>query len=119
MNTLSIRDMMQMQNELQEKYRGIWSPVSPENAQSSLLWALGEAGEIIDIFKKEGCEKAFSDPALRVHLMEETADVMMYLWDMLACMGIKPEEFSAIYERKHLYNMKRTYGEGHFTDETP
>lgn len=110
---------MHMQSELQEKYKGVWSPVAPENASSSLLWAIGEAGEIIDIFKKEGYEKASRDPALRVHLMEETADVLMYLWDMLACMGIRPEEFSDIYGRKHEYNMRRTYGKGHFTEELP
>lgn len=32
MKTLTIRDMMHMQSELQEKYKGIWAPVSPENA---------------------------------------------------------------------------------------
>ena len=117
MKTLSISDMMNMQNALQEKYKGIWSPVAPENAQNSLLWAIGEMGEIIDIFKKTGYEKAYHDPETRVHLMEETTDVMMYLWDMLACMGIKSEEFSEVYERKHNYNMKRTYGKGHFTDK--
>lgn len=116
MDTLSITDMMNMQKELQEKYKGIWSPVSPENAQSSLLWAIGEMGEIIDIFKKTGYEKACSDSETRIHLMEETTDVMMYLWDMLACMNITPEEFSRVYGRKHSYNMKRTYGSGHFTD---
>jgi len=117
MATLTISDMMKMQNELQEKYKGIWSPIEPKNAQNQLLWAIGEMGEIIDIFKKSGWEAALEDAGLRTHLMEETTDVMMYLWDVLACMGITAEEFSAVYEKKHAFNMKRTYGKDHFMDE--
>ena len=49
--------------------------------------------------------------------MEETADVLMYLWDMLYCMGITPEEFSEIYRKKHAFNMKRVYGVDKFTED--
>lgn len=117
MATLTISDMMNMQAELQEKYRGIWQSITPDHAQDKLLWAAGEMGEIVDIFKKEGWESASKNENSLKHLCEETADVMMYLWDMLSCMGITPETFSSIYEKKHAYNMKRTFGEGHFTDE--
>ncbi len=116
MDTLSIKDMMDMQTELQKKYEGIWQAVAPENAHKSLLWALGEVGEIIDIFKKKGHEAVLSSDTLRTHFMEETVDVMMYLWDMLACMGISSDEFSEIYAKKHDFNMKRTYGKDKFTE---
>ncbi len=117
MDTLSIKDMMDMQAELQKKYEGIWQPTVPENARDSLLWAIGEAGEIIDIFKKKGHEAVLASDTLRTHLMEETVDVMMYLWDMLACMGISGDEFSDVYSKKHAFNMKRTYGRDHFITE--
>ncbi len=117
MATISISEMISMQAQLQEKYKGIWEPIAPETAQSKLLWAVGEMGEIIDIFKKDGWESAASDESIRTHLMEETADVLMYLWDMLSCMGISAEEFSRVYEKKHAFNMKRTYGKDHFTEE--
>ena len=42
-------------------------------------------------------------------LMEEIADVMMYLNDVLLCYDIAPEEISRAYYKKHLYNLRRNY----------
>ncbi len=52
MDDFSINQMLEMQRELQERYRGRWEPVSPETGKNKLLWMVGEVGEVIDIVKK-------------------------------------------------------------------
>ena len=54
-----------MQKALQEKYKHKWEPICPEIGQNKLLWMIGEVGEVIDIVKKNGGEKACNDPELR------------------------------------------------------
>lgn len=52
MDDFSINQMLEMQRELQERYRGRWESVSPETGKNKLLWMVGEVGEVIDIVKK-------------------------------------------------------------------
>ena len=83
MPDLTIKDMFKLQQDLHAVYAEIWEPLIPETAVASLLWAIGEAGEVIDILKKEGCQKLAADPAARARLVEETCDVLMYLVETL------------------------------------
>lgn len=39
---------------------------------------IGKIGEVIDIIKKNGNERAGQESELRGHLIEELADVLMY-----------------------------------------
>ena len=107
MSNFNIDEMLEMQKALQEKYKNIWKPVGPERGQDQLLWMIGEIGEVIDIVKKNGGEKACQDPALREHLIEEMADVLMYYNDILLCYGITEEELKEAYVKKFEKNMKR------------
>lgn len=101
--------MLEIQNELQEKYKGKWQPIGPDAARNKFMWAIGEMGEVIDIFKKRGEDKIMNDEETRTHFIEEMVDVYMYMADVLNCMGISAEDFADVYERKHAYNMKRDY----------
>lgn len=101
--------MLEIQNELQEKYKGKWQPIGPDAAQNKFMWAIGEMGEVIDIFKKRGVDQVMNDPEVRTHFIEEMADVYMYLADVLNCTGVTADEFADVYERKHAFNMKRDY----------
>lgn len=105
----SIRRMLEIQNELQEKYKGKWEPIGPSAAQNKFMWAVGEMGEVIDIFKKKGAQAVMDDAEIRTHFIEEMADVFMYMADVLNCMSVSAEEFADVYERKHAFNMKRDY----------
>lgn len=101
--------MLEIQRELQEKHAGEWRTVTPENAHFSFMWALGEMGEVIQIFKKRGAEEIMSDKEVRAHFVEEMTDVYMYMADVLNCLDVTPEEIADAYEAKHAYNMKRDY----------
>lgn len=101
--------MLAIQCELQEKYKGKWAPIEPQTAQEKLMWAIGEIGEVIQIFKKRGAQEIMENGETREHFIEEMADVYMYMADVLNCLHISAEEFADIYERKHAYNMKRDY----------
>ena len=107
MADFNIGQMQQMQKALQEKYKHIWEPICPEIGQNKLLWMVGELGEVIDIVKKNGGQKACSDPELRRDLIEEMADVLMYYNDIMLCYGITEEELKRSYEEKFTKNMKR------------
>lgn len=80
MADFTINEMPEMQKELQYKYKNQWKPVSPETGKNKLLWMIGEIGEVIDIIKKHGDLKAISDAELRKELVEEMADVLMFLF---------------------------------------
>lgn len=103
----SINEMLAMQLALQEKYKDIWEGVSVEVGQNKLLWMIGEIGEVIDVVKKNGQEKAAEDPELRKDLVEEMADILMYYNDILLCYGISAEELKQAYTDKFERNMKR------------
>ncbi len=107
MSDFGIREMLEMQAALQEKYKDLWKPISPERGQDQLLWMVGEIGEVIDIVKKHGGQKACEDPELRKRLVEEMADVLMYYNDILLCYGISAEELKRSYTDKFKKNMSR------------
>ena len=107
MEHFEINEMLEMQKALQEKYKDIWKPISPDRGKDQLLWMIGEIGEVIDIVKKHGGENACQNPELREHLIEEMADVLMYYNDILLCYGISEEELKKSYISKYEKNMKR------------
>ena len=107
MNDFSFSEMFAMQTALQEKYKDIWKPISPDRGKDQLLWMIGEIGEVIDIIKKHGGDAASQDQKLRDHLVEELADVLMYYNDVLLCYGISAEELKRSYTSKFEKNMKR------------
>ena len=103
----SIDEMLEMQRTLQEKYKDKWEPIEPESGKNKLLWMVSEIGEVIDIIKKNGGTEASEDPALREHLVEELADVLMFYNDTLLCYGISAGELKKAYEEKFKRNMTR------------
>ena len=107
MSDFGINDMLGMQKSLQEKYKSIWKPICPDRGKDQLLWMIGEIGEVIDIVKKHGGEKACQDAELRKNLVEEMADVLMYYNDVLLCYGISEAELKQAYTDKFEKNMKR------------
>jgi len=107
MSKFTISEMQDMQKKLQEKYKHIWEPICADTGKNKLLWMIGEIGEVIDIVKKNGGEKASSDEELRTHLVEEMADVLMYYNDVMLCYGITEEELKEAYVEKFEKNMKR------------
>lgn len=107
MNEFTIEEMLGMQKALQEKYKNKWEPVCPAAGKHKLLWMMGEIGEVIDIVKKNGDEKATDNAELRHHLVEEMADVLMYYNDVLLCYGISEEELKSAYIAKFEKNMQR------------
>lgn len=107
MSDFSIREMLTMQQTLQEKYKDKWETICPEAGKHKLLWMIGEIGEVVDIIKKNGDIKSLEDSDLRKHLIEEMADVLMYYNDVLLCYGISDEELKEAYTTKFEKNMKR------------
>ena len=107
MQQFTIDEMQEMQKALQEKHKHKWEPICPEIGQNKLLWMIGEVGEVIDIVKKNGGEKACTDPEIRQALIEEMADVLMYFNDVMLCYGITEEELKKAYVEKFERNMTR------------
>ena len=107
MSDFSIREMLTMQQTLQEKYKDKWETICPEAGKHKLLWMIGEIGEVVDIIKKNGDIQSLEDSDLRKHLIEEMADVLMYYNDVLLCYGISDEELKEAYTTKFEKNMKR------------
>lgn len=107
MSDFGINEMQEMRKRLQNKYKNIWEPITPENGKNKLLWMIGEIGEVIDIIKKNGDLKACSDTKLRENLIEEMADVLMYYNDVMLCYGISVDELKQSYIKKFEKNMKR------------
>lgn len=107
MDNFTIKDMLSMQQILQEKYKDKWEPICPETGKHKLLWMLGEVGEVIDIVKKNGDKRAVEDAPVRQRLVEEMADVLMYYNDVLLCYGISEQELKEAYEVKFQKNMTR------------
>ena len=107
MSDFTVKEMLHMQQTLQEKYKDKWEKICPETGKNKLLWMIGEIGEVIDIVKKNGDIKAVEDADLRKHLVEEMADVLMYYNDVLLCYGISDEELKEAYVSKFEKNMKR------------
>ena len=96
-----------MQKALRDKYKDRWGELTPEVGKNQLLWMVGEIGEVIDIVKKNGGQKACTDEMLRKHLIEEMADVLMFYNDVMLCYGITADELKQAYTEKFEKNMKR------------
>ncbi len=107
MADFNIGEMQEMQKALQDKYKHKWEPICPEIGQNKLLWMIGEIGEVIDIVKKHGGEKACTDEEVRRDLIEEMADVLMYYNDVMLCYGISSDELKQAYTEKFKKNMTR------------
>lgn len=107
MGDFAVEEMLAMQQALQEKYKDKWELIGPEAGKHKLLWMLGEVGEVIDIIKKNGDKTAVEDEAIRQHLVEEMADVLMYYNDVLLCYGISGRELKEAYTAKFEKNMTR------------
>ncbi|MBR5949691.1 MAG: nucleotide pyrophosphohydrolase [Clostridia bacterium] len=107
MKDFTLNEMLEMQKALQEKYKHKWHALTPEQGKTQLLWMIGEVGEVIDIIKKHGGEKACGESEIRAHLIEELADVLMYYNDVLLCYGITSDELKQTYEAKFKRNMDR------------
>lgn len=107
MTDFNIGEMQEMQKALQDKYKHKWEPICPEIGQNKLLWMIGEIGEVIDIVKKHGGEKACTDEKLRRDLIEEMADVLMYYNDVMLCYGISSDELKEAYTEKFKKNLSR------------
>ncbi|MBQ2735970.1 MAG: nucleotide pyrophosphohydrolase [Clostridia bacterium] len=103
----SINEMLEMQKELQEKYKHKWEPICAETGRNKMLWMIGEIGEVIDVVKQNGGTKASTDVKIRKELVEELADVLMYFNDILLCYNISAEELKEAYTTKFEKNMKR------------
>lgn len=107
MAEFTVNEILEMQEKLQDRYKAIWEPVNAETGRNKLLWMVGEIGEVVDIVKKHGGERAAADPALRRALVEELADVLMYYGDVMLCYGITSDELKASYTEKFQRNMHR------------
>lgn len=109
---LCVSDMHEMQQALHAAHPE-WGPYSPEDGKGHLLWLIGELGEVIDVVKKNRAERLMQPGKARTCLVEEIADVMMYLNDTLLDYGISPDEISRAYYQKHLYNLHRNWPKEH------
>lgn len=107
MSDLSVKEMLDMQRVLQEKYKDKWETIGPAAGKHKLLWMIGEIGEVIDIIKKNGDTESVSNSELRKHLVEEMADVLMYYTDVLLCYGIGEDELREVYTAKFEKNLNR------------
>lgn len=100
-------EILKLQRSLQEHYKDCWEEISAETGKNKLLWMIGEVGEVIDIVKKNGGDKACNDPDLRKELVEELADVLMYYGDVMLCYNITAEELKKSYVEKYKRNLNR------------
>ena len=107
MKPLTIDEMQSLQLELHSAYADDWDSLNPSQAIPSLLWALGEAGEMIDILKKHGADNVICDPKIHNHFSEEACDLLMYLMDTLLCLKVTPEEIAESFRAKQKRNLHR------------
>ena len=107
MGDMTLGEMLAMQQQLQEKYKGKWEPIGPATGKNKLLWMVGEVGEVAEIIKKNGHERIMEHGPIRSHFVEEMADVLMYYGDIMNCFSITPEELKASYTEKFQRNMER------------
>lgn len=105
---ITFSEMFALQQQLQDAHPQ-WGGYYPERGKDSLLWAFEEMGEVVAIFKKKGPQQIIADPDVRSCFLEETADVLMYLCDMLRCMEVEPEEIAGAFRGKFHYNMHRDW----------
>lgn len=107
MEEFTVGEMLEMQKKLQDRYKDVWNPLTPETGKNQLLWMIGEIGEVIDIVKKNGGRNAVESAELKAHLVEEMADVLMYYGDVMLCYSISEDELKRAYTDKFEKNMTR------------
>jgi len=110
-SNITFEDMMNMQIELWKVNKEKWSPMEAKYGRNFLLWMIEEMGEAISIIKKKGDDSIMNNIEVRNAFVEEMSDVMMYYNDTLLRYGIKPDEISSAYIKKHNKNMNRNYQE--------
>lgn len=98
---------------LYKKNKENWSPMTPENGKTFILYMIEEIGEVIAIIKKKGEKAIMEDQITRERFVEELSDVMMYYTDVLNRFQISAEELSLAYTKKHESNLKRNYKKDH------
>ena len=107
MEHFTMQEMLEMQTQLQQKYKDKWEPIGPQTGGNKLLWLIAELGEVIDIVKKQGPSRIMQDAATRHDFVEEMADVLMYFCDIMNCYGITEQELKQAYTDKFRRNMTR------------
>jgi len=115
MQNLSINELIEMQNELQNRMKGKWRPITPENGHFSLLWMYEELGEVVAIIKKRGNNAIMDDETVRAAFVEELADVLVYYTALLTCFNVSSDEISKAFISKHEKNMCRDFIKEHAT----
>lgn len=113
MKDLTVSQMMGMQKALWEKNKDSWSPLTPTYGERSILYMVGEIGEVIDAIKKAGKTEIIENPGVRAHFIEEMTDVAMYFFDAALRFSITPEEFATTYVNKYAKNMGRDWEGDH------
>jgi len=108
-DNLTIKDMMEMQDELNLQHRERWGERTVEDGRSYILWMMAELGEVIDIIKKKNEEAIINDSIVREAFVEEMADVLMYFNEVCLSYSIDAQELSFAYQSKHQKNMRRDY----------
>ena len=107
---MELSEFLNMQHELAVE-KGWIADRNPEHAPLSLLWSIDELGEAISIIKKKGSEGIMENPAVREHFIEEVADHLMYVFDMMESYSITAEEFTDVYVKKFDRNLGRSWTE--------
>lgn len=113
MNNLTIKELMDMSYALYDQNKDSWSPMEPEYGKDFILYMIEEVGEVISVIKKKSVDEIMTQGPVREHMIEEFADVMMYLIDSLNRYHISSEEFSKAYIKKFTSNLKRDYEKDH------
>ena len=106
---MTIQEMLDLQNRLYDKCgrANRWLTYTPDNAQLHWLYMLGEAGEVVDVLKKNSLETLLQPGPAREHLVEEMTDTLMFFVDTMACMQVSAEELAKAYREKHARNVRR------------
>ncbi len=107
MTDFTVSEMLTMQQNLQDKYKDKWEPISPDTGKNKMLWMIAEMGEVIDIVKKNSTDQIMEEGEIRKWFVEEMADVLMFYNDMMLCYGITVDELKQSYTEKYEKNMKR------------
>jgi len=109
MADLTLSEIMNMQNELQNKHKGKWTPLTIDYGRSCLLWMVEELGEVVSVIKKRGENAIMTDALVREAFIEEFVDVLMFMNDALMCYEITAEDLSEAFIKKHSKNMGRNW----------
>ncbi len=107
---MELGEFLKMQHTLAVE-KGWMKDRDPEHGAFSLLWSIDELGEAISIIKKKGADGIMHNPAVRERFVEEIADHLMYVFDMMECFGITAEECTEVYVKKFERNLGRSWTE--------